>query len=167
MRVRQVLVTIAIGAAITGLAACGGGSNGSSTANHPTQQQRLVAAMTSFAQCARQYGVPVPDPDPNGQIPGIEGIKNKYINTPQGHTVLSRCATQLRTAQLLSDRAQGTSPAGLVRFAKCMRRHGIPITVPGPNGEASGSATVRINKRSPQVQQAARVCTPLQGTAGR
>jgi hypothetical protein len=165
MSVRQVLATIAIGGAVTGLVACGGGSKGSSTTNHPTQQQRLVAAMTSFAQCARKYGVPVPDPDPSGEIPGIENLKNKYVDTPQGQRVLSRCATQLRAAQQLTDQVQETDRAGALRFAKCMRRHGIPINDPGPNGDVSGP--VKIKKSSPQVQQAARICMPLRGTAGR
>lgn len=166
MNVRQVLGTIAIGGAMAGLAACGSGSKGSPATGHATQQQRLVAAMTSFAQCARNYGVPVPDPDPNGTIPGIEGIKNKYVNTPQGQRVLTRCATQLRAAQQLNDQAHATDRAGALRFAKCMRQHGIPINDPGPNGDVSGPPA-KIDKASPQVQQAMRICMPLQGPAPR
>src|SRR5260221_1389172 len=111
MRVRQALATIAIGGAMTGVVACGGGSKGSSTTNHPTQQQRLVAAMTSFARCARTYGVPVPDPTPSGEIQGIDNIKRKYIDTPQGQRVLTRCATQLRAAQQLTDHVHQTNRA--------------------------------------------------------
>jgi hypothetical protein len=161
MKVRQVLVTIAIGGAMAGLIACGGSSKGSSTTNHPTQQQRLVAAMTSFAQCARRYGVPVPDPDPNGQIPNIDSLAHKYIDTPQGHRVLTSCARQLRTARALNDQAHVADRAGALAFAKCMRRHGIPINDPGPNGDVS--VHVKINKASPQVQAAARICTPQRG----
>jgi hypothetical protein len=121
--------------------------------------------MTSFAQCARTYGVPVPDPTPSGEIQGIDNIKRKYIDTPQGQRVLTRCATQLRAAQQLTDQVHQTNRAGELRFAKCMRQHGIPIDDPGVNGDVS-AAPVKINKSSPQVQQAARICMPLQGTAG-
>jgi hypothetical protein len=164
MRVRQLLTTIAIGGAIAGLVACGGGSKGRSTTNRPTQQQRLVAAMTSFAQCARRYGVPVPDPDPNGVIPNIESLANKYTDTPQGQRVLNRCASQLRTARQLNDRAHQVDRAGALRFARCMRAHGIPLDDPSPNGDVSGPPT-KISKSSPQVRAAAQICMPQRGTS--
>jgi hypothetical protein len=152
---------------VTGLAACGGGKSSGTSTSAATQQQRLVRAMNAFARCARTHGVPVPDADPNGQIPGIDTIKNKYINTPQGHSVLTDCARQLRAARQLNDAAHAVDRQGLLRFARCMRAHGVPVPDPGPNGDVA--VRVRIDKRSPQVQGAARICMPARtdGTAGR
>jgi hypothetical protein len=143
-------------AAITGLAACGGAHRSVRTSG-TTQQQRLVAAMNAFARCARTHGVPVPDADPNGQIPGIDSIKNKYINTPQGHTVLTDCARQLRTARQLNDAAHAADRQPDLRFARCMRAHGVPVPDPTAKGVV-GHVTVRINKASPQFRSAVSIC---------
>jgi hypothetical protein len=143
---------------VTGLAACGGGGKGSGTSTSAaTQQQRLVTAMNAFARCARTHGVPVPDADPNGQIPGIDAIKNKYINTPQGHRVLTDCARQLRAARQLDDAAHSADRQPDLRFARCMRAHGVPLPDPTAKGDV-GHVTVRINKESPQFQAAVGIC---------
>jgi hypothetical protein len=113
--------------------------------------------MNAFARCARTHGVPVPDADPNGQIPGIETIKNKYINTPQGHAVLTDCARQLRTARQLNDTVHAADRQPDLRFARCMRAHGVPLPDPTAKGDV-GHVTVRINKESPQFQAAVGIC---------
>jgi hypothetical protein len=140
-----------------GLAACGGKSSNNSTTSHSTQQQRLVAAMDAFASCARAHGVPVPDANPDGQIPGADALKQKYINTPQGHVVLRVCQRQLTAAQQLNNAPNAPHRQDLIRFARCMRRHGVPIPDPTPSGETA-HVGFRINKSSPQFQTAARAC---------
>jgi hypothetical protein len=155
--VRRLMVVGVCVTVAAALAACGGRSSGQSGTSQPTQQQRLVTAMNAFAKCARTHGVPVPDADPNGQIPGIENLQRKYVNTPQGQTVLSDCASQLRSARQLNDAANATDRKGALRFARCMRAHGIPVNDPSPNGDVGGPPQ-KINKFSPQVRAAAAKC---------
>ena len=138
------------------LAACGGKSSNNSTTSHSTQQQRLVAAMDAFASCARAHGVPVPDANSQGEIPGADALKRKYINTPQGHLVLRVCQRQLTAAQQLDQAAQAANLPDQLAFARCMRRHGVPI--PDPNANGGIHVGFRISKSSPQFQTAARVC---------
>jgi hypothetical protein len=154
---RAVAATLACAAAVGGLTACGGKDGTGSNANHPTQQQRLVAAMNAFAKCARTHGVPVPDADPNGQIPGIEALERKYVHTPQGQSVLRGCQRELTAARQLNDAANAGDRKDALRFARCMRAHGIPIPDPGPSGETA-QVPRKIDKASPQVRAAAAAC---------
>ena len=146
-----------------GLTACGGSSSPHSpAASQGTGQQRAVAALTQFAACARAHGIPVPDPNPQGQIPGAEQLKQKYVNTPQGQATLKACGSYLRTAN-----AQQTAPntqqsrQQTLLFARCMRAHGIPVPDPGPDGRINPGAAASINKSSPQFQQAQQACAHL------
>ena len=148
-------------AAAGGLSACGGSSSpNTSGASQGTGQQRAVAALTQFAACARAHGIPVPDPNSQGQISGSQQLQAQYQNTPQGQATLKACGSYLRTAN-----AQQTAPntqqsrQQTLLFARCMRAHGIPVPDPGPDGQINPAAVTSINKASPQVQQAARACT--------
>jgi hypothetical protein len=151
-----------------GLTACGGSASpNSSAASQGTGQQRAVAALTQFAACARAHGVPVPDPNPQGEIPGAEQLKQKYVNTPQGQATLKACGSYLKKANALRTavNTQQSREATLL-FARCMRAHGIPVPDPGPDGQINQVAVASINKASPQVQQAAKACTSQIATGG-
>jgi hypothetical protein len=153
-------VALSVLVATGGLTACGGSSstNTSGTSQGPGQQ-RAVAALTQFAACARAHGIPVPDPNSQGQISGSEQLKQQYQNTPQGQATLKACGSYLRRAatQLAPANTQQHRQAALL-FARCMRAHGIPVPDPGPSGEINSAS---INQASPQVQQAARACLSL------
>jgi hypothetical protein len=150
-------------AAAGGLTACGGSSSpNSSAASQGTGQQRAVAALTQFAACARAHGIPVPDPNSQGQIPGADQLKQRYVNTPQGQATLKACGSYLRKAETQ------VTPANTQQFrhavllsARCMRAHGIPVPDPGPDGRIDPAAAASINKASPQFLQAQRACAHL------
>jgi hypothetical protein len=154
-------------AAAGGVTACGG----SSTTNTPgtsqgTGQQHRVAALTQFAACARAHGIPVPDPNSQGEISGAQQLKQQYVNTPQGQAALKACGSYLRTAipQLPTANTQQFR-----RAARCMRAHGIPVPDPGPDGLINPAAAASINTASPQFQQAEQACAhqlPSSATGG-
>jgi hypothetical protein len=157
-------------AAIAGaFAACGGGSSTSATtssgtgsaspASSPsgTSQQRYVAAVTAFAGCMRSHGIPVPDPNSQGQVEGAEALKQRYENTPQGQQALSACRNYLKGVVPERTAAQTQEfREGQLQFARCMRAHGIPIGDPTPGGDLQVPANV--DKSSPQVQRAYEGC---------
>jgi hypothetical protein len=150
-------------AAAGGLAACGGSSrtNTSATGQGTGQQQR-IEALTQFAGCARAHGIPVPDPNSQGQISGSQQLKQQYENTPQGQAALKACRSYLQNAATL------LTPANTPQFrhaalqsARCMRAHGIPVPDPGPDGQINPAAAASINQASPQFLQAEQACAHL------
>jgi hypothetical protein len=137
-------------AAAGGLAACGG-SSGTSTSgtSQETGQQQRVAALTQFAACARTHGIPVPDPNSQGEISGAQQLRQQYVNTPQG------AVPQLTPANTPQFRQ------AVLQSARCMRAHGIPVPDPGPDGLINFGAAASINQASPQFQQAQQACAHL------
>src|SRR5262249_11800386 len=96
-------------AAIAGaFTACGGGASKSATTSpgaasasstsspSSTAPPHYVAPVTAFAGCMRSHGIPVPDPNSQGQVEGSEALKQRYENTPQGQQALSACRSYLR-----------------------------------------------------------------------
>ena len=160
---RTAAVALSALAAAGGLTACGGSSSRHTSAvSQGTGQQQRVAALTQFAGCARAHGIPVPDPDSQGQISGAEQLKQQYVNTPQGQATLKACGGYLRNAvpQLTPANTQQFRDA-VVRSARCMRAHGIPVPDPGPDGRIDPAAAASINQASPQFQQAQQACAHL------
>jgi hypothetical protein len=150
-------------AAAGGLAACGGSSSTSTSGtSQGTGQQQRVAALTQFAACARAHGIPVPDPNSQGDISGSEQLRQQYQNTPQGQAALKACGSYLRKAfpQLTPANTQQFRDA-VLRSARCMRAHGIPVPDPGPDGLIDPAAAASINQASPQFLRAQQACAHL------
>src|SRR5215471_2885101 len=96
---RTAAVALSALAATGGLTACGGSSSTSTSGtSQGTGQQQRIAALTQFAGCARAHGVPVPDPNSQGQIAGGDRLRQQYQNTPQGQATLRACGSYLRKA---------------------------------------------------------------------
>jgi hypothetical protein len=150
-------------AAAGGLTACGGSSSThTSGTSRGTGQQQRIAALTQFAGCARAHGIPVPDPNSQGDIPGSQQLQQQYENTPQGQATLRACGSYLREAERqLTPANTPQSRQALLQAARCMRAHGIPVPDPGPDGQISPAAAASINKASPQFQQAEQACAHL------
>ena len=157
-----------------GLTACGGSSStNASGPSRGTGQQPRIAALTQFAACARAHGIPVPDPNSQGQISGSQQLEQQYQNTPQGQAALKACGSYLRKG------VPQLTPANALQFrhavllsARCMRAHGIPVPDPGPDGTINPGAAATINQASPQFQRAQQACAHLfpssfKGASGR
>jgi len=160
---RTAAVALSALAAAGGLTACGGSSSTHTSAvSQGTGQPKRVAALTQFAGCARAHGIPVPDPNSQGEIPGGQQLKQKYVNTPQGQAALKACGNYLQRAIPQVTTADTQQFRGAVlRTARCMRAHGIPVPDPGPDGNISPAAAASINEASPQFQQAQQACARL------
>jgi len=160
---RTAAVALSALAAAGGLTACGGSSSThTSSMSRGTGQQQRVAALTQFAGCARAHGIPVPDPNSQGQISGSEQLRQQYQNTPQGQATLKACGSYLQKAvpQLTPANTQQFRHA-VLQSARCMRAHGIPVPDPGPDGRINLAAAASIDKASPQFQQAQQACAHL------
>ena len=150
------------------LAACGGNSSTTTTgaSSQATSQQQAVAALTQFAGCMRSHGIPVPDPNAQGQISGSQQLQQEYQASPQAQAALHACRQYLQNAvtQLTPANTAQYRHAQLL-FARCMRAHGIPIADPDPTGQLHLDPKT-VNKASPQFQRAARACLYLNQQSG-
>jgi hypothetical protein len=108
----------------------------------------------------RSHGIPVPDPNTQGQVEGSEALKQRYENTPQGQQGLSACRSYLRGVVPERTAAQTQElRAAQLKFAQCMRAHGIALADPTPGGDLQPPAQSILS--SPQFQQAKEACAYL------
>lgn len=154
-------------AAIVLVAACGGGSAGpgvaqikSSTpaASGSTSSAAAQPSAVAYAKCMRSHGVPnYPDPSKGGKV---EGKVN--FDTPQFRAAQEACKALLPAGGSLNTGGGKLSPelqAQLLKFARCMRAHGIKnFKDPTSSGLSPGDG---VNPDSPQFKAATKACQSL------
>ncbi|MER6172995.1 hypothetical protein [Streptosporangium sp. NPDC001681] len=136
MKARLLLLAVPLllagcGAAPTtsGVASAGDGTAKPTASASASADRRQ--AMLKFAQCMRENGVDMADPDPNGSI-NYQTKKDEQAKTDKAAKV----------CQPLLDAALGDkSTAGdskrrdeMVKYVQCMREQGIDMEDPDPNG---------------------------------
>ena len=160
-------------AVTAGLAACGSSSSSTSTAASARTQ---VQARLNLAKCFRAHGINVPDPSSGGGgAAGGGGLFRSLQGYSQAQISSARQACRQYFAQAfprlnLSPAQQAQFRAQIVKFAQCMRSHGINIPDPTANG-AGGfgfrQAFRSIDRNSPAFQAAAKACQSLRPRFGR
>jgi hypothetical protein len=147
MRTRTVATAVALGTtvlALAGAAACGrspahsgiasAGGTGSASA-HPTASVDPEEQARAFAQCMREHGVDMPDPETvGGGGSGSGGVRITVTGAPGAgmDAAMNACKDKLPNG--------GTPPSmspeqqeQLRAFAQCMRDHGVDMPDPDPN----------------------------------
>lgn len=151
----------AAAAATLALTACGssGSSRPSGAGDHATG--------VKFASCLRAHGLTsFPDPLPSsGGIQFPDSVV-QLMRSPAGKTAQAACQHLL--PQALPPPTSAKDQQAAVRFAQCMRTHGVPnmadpkyvngrrLATPPPAG---------VNPASPAYQRAAKVCSSTPGTS--
>jgi hypothetical protein len=133
-------------------------ASGSSSAGSPTN------SAVAYAQCIRAHGVPNwPDPDEHGHF----NAKTDLF-TPQLRAALKACKDLLpgggnmTTGGKISPQEQ----AQLLKYAKCMRAHGIKnFPDPTSNGLTLSPGNA-LDPSSPQFQAADKACRSLMPNSG-
>ncbi len=169
---RSLLALTASLALLSGLSACG--SSASSSAGTGTSGAQFQARL-DLAKCFRAHGVNVPDPSSGGGPAGGGGIFRTLRNYPQAQIQSARTACQQYIAQAFprlnlspAQRAQAQQQA--VKYAQCMRSHGIDIPDPTSNsggGSGIGRALRSIDRNSPAFKTANTACASLRPRFGR
>lgn len=115
----------------------------------PAQQRELL----KFVQCMRSHGVAdFPDPNGQGAFPSAEVQALK--GSPRAKAALYECKGDLPipSSSLTTPEAE----AAVLKFAQCMRSHGVP-NFPDP-GSQTGHTASSLDPNSPEFQRAAKDC---------
>ena len=173
--IRRALAASLVACALAaGLAACGSSSGSSATTNSATGAQ--FQARLNLAKCFRSHGINVPDPTTGGgPAGGGGGLFRTLRNYSQAQVTAARQACQQYFAQAfpqlnLSPAQRAQAQQQLVKFAQCMRSHGIDI--PDPTTSSTGGFGFRrsfgsVDRNSPAFQAANKACASLRPRFGR
>ena len=153
---KRIAVTTGALAVMVLAAGCGSSNNpNSSTASSSGPLAKAVA----YTECMRNHGVhafPDPTTPPGG---GVTFDINLNQNTPTFKAASQACRTLLPGGQ----QAPTTSAqqiAAEVRWAHCLRSHGVP-GFPDPNSEGAIDSA-KFDPTSPAFQRASAACKSLQ-----
>jgi hypothetical protein len=166
-RARLFAASAALGAAAA-LAACGSSSPTRSTAATGSGANAASSAL-AFSKCMRANGVPnFPDlgsngtlllGNGNGQTVSVNGVS---VDAPAYRAARTRCQRYMLTHTAASASQQAQQIAAGLKFARCMRSHGVP-SFPDPKviSSSGGNQQVElpgVNTQSPAFQAAAKAC---------
>jgi hypothetical protein len=152
--------------------ACAGGTNGPGVAGQGGSSTPSASpsgdprdAELAYSQCMREHGLSdFPDPQPGGGIAiQVKPGSDLDPNDPQFKTADDACRSLLPAP---SKEEQEQEFADLLRFAKCMREHGItdfPDPKPGEGISISTDQGSDLDPNNPQFQAAKKACGGLTG----
>jgi hypothetical protein len=159
----QLAALCAAGASLA-VAACGGSASGSAASVEKEKEQNLV----KFAKCMREHGVQVSTPSGGSGEIKITGT-GKAGNPHSLEAAQSACKRYQPSAgkQNISPADRAAIEDASLKFAQCMRSHGV--NVPNPTTNAGGAGfSIRIkggpgsvNPSSPSFQAAQKACQGL------
>ena len=166
MRHSRPLIPTLISVAVAVLAAgCGAGSNSPSSPNSFVTQARTQ--YLGYAGCMRSHGVPgYPDP----QISSSAGSLSVHIspgsadpNSPAFKSADQACHHLAPNLEMQSGPGGSSAQqqAQDVRYADCMRSHGVP-SFPDPGHDGAFTLPATINERAPAFLGAIHACQKVQ-----
>ena len=134
-----------------------------STPNQNTEQMRL-----EWAQCMRQHGVNVSDPNQSGgvTVQGGQSTSDASGQPPPGgdqqlQAAMNACRRYAPNGGTGSGQPDPRMLDAATKFAQCMREHGIPVQDPQSSGggvRISASGPDSVDPNSDQFQQAQQAC---------
>jgi hypothetical protein len=165
-RAAVVLAASALASLALVAAGCGSDSSSSGVAQAPTTSTATQPSEgrgsdrgdpIAFAACMRSHGVP-DFPDPKVTSKG-EIISIPDDDSPQIRSALRSCESLLPDGGVSSPAQQAQELAELLKFAACIRAHGVP-NFPDPT-ISGGRVTLRldgIDRSSPRFAAAKKAC---------
>jgi hypothetical protein len=173
MTTRSLLVALAATASLAAVTGCGAQDPTSSAAGSRRGPDAATKkAMLQFAQCMREHGVDMPDPQFSGGRVTMQQVGG--TGSPQ------KMQAAQKACQKFQDKIKPppTSAADREKFkqqalanARCMRAHGI-TNFPDPTFDSNGGAQIKLGKGSgidpndPKFQAAQKACAKQGGFGG-
>jgi hypothetical protein len=132
------------------------------------------AAQLAFAQCMRDHGIDMPDPETNGGGGGgAVRIGGRGENREEFEAAMEECSKFLEQAGNFRGEPDPEMLDKMVEFAGCMREHGIDMPDPNAdggimiqrnaNGDTTNGSGADIDPESPEFQAAEEACRPILG----
>jgi hypothetical protein len=172
---RLLVVSLAALMLGAGLSACGSSSSASgATAASSGSSSSRTQARLNLAKCFRAHGLNVPDPSTGGGVAGGGGVFRALRGYSQAQVQAATSACRQYFAQAfpranLSPAQRAQVQQQLVKFAQCMRSHGVNI--PDPTFNSGGGFGFRrafgsVDRNSPAFQTASKACSSLRPRFG-
>lgn len=108
--------------------------------------------MLEFAQCMRDHGVDMPDPEPGGPV------QLRVPPGPEGEAAMEACR-HLAPNGGEAPEYDADGMAALRDFTECMRENGVDM--PDPAADGALSMPEGVNPQGPEVQDAMEQCREL------
>ncbi|MFD1547166.1 hypothetical protein [Nonomuraea guangzhouensis] len=146
------------GTADDGIASAGKGT-ATPTASSSVSAADRQAAQLKFAQCMREHGINMPDPKADGSVM----LRQKKGEDPSKmKKAMEACQPLMK--DVIGDRAnQPMDPKQrdqMVKFARCMREHGVDMPDPGPQGQIQIKVGKGGEKKLKEAQEACKSFAP-------
>ncbi|MBT2234648.1 hypothetical protein [Nonomuraea sp. NEAU-A123] len=146
------------GAADDGIASAGKGT-ATPTASSSVSEADRQAAQLKFTQCMREHGVNMPDPGADGKML----LRQKKGDDPSKMKKATE-ACQPLLKDVIGDKVnQPMDPKQrdqMVKFARCMREHGVDMPDPGAQGEIRIKVGKGGEKKLKEAQEACKSLAP-------
>ncbi len=144
-------------------AACSGSPSSTGSGGSPNAGGSATSQLVAYTQCMRSHGVPeYPGPDSSGQMPKITsgqqvGVSDSRLTVAQGACQALwpyQAPTQAQQRQQLTDD---------VKFAQCMRSHGVPNFPDPTSSDGRVEFVISVSRdgfdpHSPQIIAKAHEC---------
>jgi hypothetical protein len=149
------------------LAACGSSSKSpsssastttsASTATTPLNKAGIAGRFTQIRECLQKNGVTLPRFTPGQRPRGLQLPKG--MTRAQYEAALKKCGVRRGGPGAGASRLNNPAyKATLVKFAACMRQHGVPVSEPNTSGKGPIFNTTGINTSSAQFKAASASC---------
>jgi hypothetical protein len=132
-------------------------AGGTRSANPSAPAADKADRARQFAQCLRDHGIDVDDPDAEGTVKAGAEVDKRTLGA-----AYEACRD---FAPAKAEKGHDLTPAELDqlrRFAQCLRDHGVPDWPdPGPDGDFGNDPAVVNAKNSPHMRSAMEACQSL------
>jgi hypothetical protein len=138
-------------------AACGGSGASAGSGASPSATS-TYAKLVAWAQCMRSHGVPnFPDPSSNGAF----NANSLNLQSPQMQSAQNACKSLQPTNLGTSGQSHAQDLTQKLKFAQCMRTHGVP-NFPDPSSDGAFHISIKsINTQSATYKKAQQACQSI------
>ncbi|HET9848507.1 MAG TPA: hypothetical protein VFR68_08140 [Candidatus Dormibacteraeota bacterium] len=132
----------------------------------PTPTPDPEKAMLAFTQCMRAHGVDMPDPGANGAV-SIGGGPGNPVDQATMEAAQNACRSKLpKGGHQPSAAEQKQFQDQAIKFAQCMRAHGVDMPDPTFSNSGGGALVQQsigngVDPTSAQFQAAQKTCQSL------
>ena len=168
MRCRRPLIptfVVAAAAVATLAAGCGGSSPPTSSASQDAATTDPAEAFVAFATCMRSHGLSgYPDPKVSasaGHVSATISPGGLDPNSPAFKSASQACGHLLPGGGSPSSAVSPREQAQDLRYASCMRTHGVP-NFPDPGRDGAFTLPSGVDQQAPQFQRATKACANVE-----